>query len=70
MTESRVVYLNGHVLDWREGLSLADVVARQERAPQAVATAVNGQFVARGLRADTLLRPGDQVTLFQAIVGG
>ena len=35
-----------------------------------VATARNGEFVAREARATTLLQDGDQVLLFQAIVGG
>ncbi|MFG6448784.1 sulfur carrier protein ThiS [Roseateles sp. BYS180W] len=51
-------------------LSLADFLAQQARAPQSCATALNGQFVPRELRASTELQDGDRVLLFQAIVGG
>ena len=36
----------------------------------AVATAVNGEFVARGLRSGHVLAEGDQVQCFRPIVGG
>jgi sulfur carrier protein len=39
-------------------------------APNKVSTAVNGLFVARGLRQACLLQTGDAVLLFQPIVGG
>ncbi|MFT3721825.1 sulfur carrier protein ThiS [Pseudorhodoferax sp.] len=51
------------------GSTLAELVAALGHAPGAVATAVNGEFVARGLR-DRPLREGDAVVLFQPIVGG
>jgi sulfur carrier protein len=35
-----------------------------------IATAVNGEFVPRALRAQTWLAAGDTVLTFQAIVGG
>lgn len=52
------------------GSTLADVVAQLGHAPEAVSTAVNGEFVARAARATRQLQPGDQVLLFQPIVGG
>lgn len=52
------------------GSTLADLVARQGHTPQAVSTALNGQFVARGLRDSTVLQPRDTVQFFQPIVGG
>jgi sulfur carrier protein len=52
------------------GTSLADVVEALGHAPQSVATAVNGSFVARHARAGLHLQPGDQVSFFQPIVGG
>jgi sulfur carrier protein len=55
---------------WREGLSVAALLAEQGTAPDAVATAVNGVFVPRGRRDTTLIRPGDELTLIQAITGG
>ncbi len=50
--------------------TLHDWVRTQGVAPDAVATALNGQFVPRSLRATTALRPGDHILTFQPIVGG
>lgn len=50
--------------------TLADLLAALGVAPDAVATAVNGQFVPRDRRADHRLHAGDSVTTFQPIVGG
>lgn len=52
------------------GSTLADVVAQAGHAPEAVSTAVNGEFVARAARGAHRLEPGDEVLLFQPIVGG
>jgi sulfur carrier protein len=50
--------------------TLAALVAALGHAPEAVATAVNGEFVPREARAARVLAPGDAVLLFQRIVGG
>lgn len=55
---------------WREGLTVAAVLADEGRAPESVATALNGAFVPRARRADTALQPGDELTLIQPITGG
>ena len=55
---------------WREGLSVAALLAEQGRAADAVATAVNGVFVPRTRREATLIQPGDELTLIQPITGG
>lgn len=55
---------------WREGLSVAALLAEQGRAPESVATALNGIFVPRVRRDATLIRPGDELTLIQPITGG
>ncbi len=52
------------------GSSLADLVAAAGHAPEAVATAIGGDFVPRGQRAGRALAAGDAVLLFQPIVGG
>jgi sulfur carrier protein len=56
------------------GCTLADaltqVLAQQGKAPDSVATAVNGSFVSRGARADYLLNDGDTVLCFAPITGG
>lgn len=56
------------------GSTLAMVVdtllAPQGQAHDSVATAVNGQFVARGARAGHVLNEGDTVLCFSPITGG
>jgi sulfur carrier protein len=52
------------------GTTLAALVAELGHAPGAVGTAVNGRFVARGLREGLQLSSGDSILLFQAITGG
>lgn len=64
------VSVNGtaHVLP--AGSTVAQLVERLGRQPQHVATAVNGDFVARALRAERVLNDGDKVHCFQPIGGG
>lgn len=62
--------LNHQAQPWREGLTVAALLAEQGRAPDSVATALNGVFVPRPARAATPLRPGDELTLIQPITGG
>ncbi|MFZ2306169.1 MAG: sulfur carrier protein ThiS [Rhodoferax sp.] len=50
--------------------TLAQWVQEQGLAPEAVATAVNGQFVQRDLRHQCVLADGDAIVTFQPIVGG
>ncbi len=64
------ISVNGESREVADGSSLADLVALLVDSPQALATAVNGDFVARDLRAAHLLKPGDQVFTFQPITGG
>ncbi len=56
------------------GSTLADAVARilqgRDTTPEQVATAVNGQFVARSARATHALHHGDAVLCFSPITGG
>lgn len=61
---------NGQALTLPPSMSLADLLAAQTLAPDAVATAVNGVFVSRDKRSSTQLQDGDEVLTFQAIVGG
>ena len=62
--------LNHAPLPWREGLDVAALLAEQGRAPESVATALNGVFVPRSRREATLIQPGDELTLIQPISGG
>jgi sulfur carrier protein len=61
--------LDGQPRDVPAGTTLAELIALLGHPPQAVSTAVNGQFVARGARGQVLAE-GDAVLLFQPIVGG
>jgi len=49
---------------------LQDWVDAQSVQPAALATAVNGEFVPRDLRAQRLLCVGDLIVTFQPIQGG
>jgi sulfur carrier protein len=70
-TDTSITIVLGHdTLHLPAGSTLADLVAQQGHAPQAVSTALNGQFVARSLRGSTVLQPRDTVQFFQPIVGG
>jgi sulfur carrier protein len=67
---SQPITLNGQAQPCPPGTTLAELIARQGVPPDAVATALNGSFVARAQRAQLPLQPGDSVTTFQPIVGG
>ncbi|UXH77855.1 sulfur carrier protein ThiS [Roseateles amylovorans] len=67
---SITVRLDDRDIVLRAGSSLSDLLTHAQRAPDSVATAVNGRFVARDRRAATRLQEGDQVLFFQPIVGG
>lgn len=64
------ITLNGEPRTVAEGETLADLVTALGQPPQALATAVNGEFVARAARAATPLKEGDAVFTFQPITGG
>ena len=64
------IALDGKDREIASGTTLAALVAGLEYAPSAVATVVNGRFVARALRGELQLQAGDSVLLFQPIAGG
>ena len=64
------IQLNRDRLQLPEGATLASLLASLPEAPSALATGVNGEFVARGRRAECLLNDGDIVTTFMPITGG
>jgi sulfur carrier protein len=64
------ITLNGERRQVPHGESLAQLIASLESAPAWLATAVNGEFVAREARDDCKLREGDAVFTFQPITGG
>jgi len=64
------VTLNGEPRTVPAGATLADLIAALTDQPRSLATAVNGEFVSREVRADTPLRAGDAIFTFQPITGG
>ncbi|MBT9492613.1 MAG: sulfur carrier protein ThiS [Paucibacter sp.] len=71
MNDTKInVSLDGQLQRINPATPLADLLSGLSLAPESVATALNGQFVARDARAVALLKDGDQVLLFKPIVGG
>ncbi|TAK76450.1 MAG: thiamine biosynthesis protein ThiS [Aquabacterium sp.] len=67
------VLVNGEACELPVGTDLAQLVGRLAArgvCADSLATAVNGEFVARGLRTGHTLLDGDRVQCFQPIVGG
>lgn len=64
------ITLNGQACPIEPGMTLADLIASLGEPPQALATAVNGEFVPRESRAQLPLHEGDAVFTFQPITGG
>ncbi|NDV13723.1 sulfur carrier protein ThiS [Crenobacter caeni] len=64
------IELDDQPLELPAVLTLDALLDRQGVAPETVATAVDGVFVARSARANCQLADGARVTLFQPIVGG
>lgn len=65
-----VVTINGEAREVPAGHTLADLIAALGAPPPSLATAVNGEFVARDARGSWPLRDGDAVFTFQPITGG
>ncbi|MEO7108517.1 MAG: sulfur carrier protein ThiS [Rhodoferax sp.] len=66
---SITVNVNGYPQSTTAG-TLAQWVEQQTAIPNAVATALNSQFVPRALRATQELTEGDSIVTFQPIEGG
>ena len=64
------ITVNGEPRTLEDSATLADLVSALGQAPQALATAVNGEFVPRAARPGVQLREGDAVFTFQPITGG
>ncbi len=67
---SITIALDGAAHEVPAAATLAQLLESLGHAPQAVSTAVNAEFVPRAARQNRLLQAGDQVLLFQPIVGG
>ena len=68
--EHILITVNGEQQSVSLGTSLAAVITHAQLAAEAVATAVNGEFVPRNDRVTRALLAGDAVFTFQAITGG
>lgn len=64
------ILLDGQPRRVEAGSTLESLMGELDLAPAEAATAVNGEFIARGARENRLLQDGDSVMLFRAIVGG
>ncbi len=64
------ITLNGAPQRIAANSTLADFVTATGEPPEALATAVNGEFVARTQRSSRELREGDAIFTFQPITGG
>ncbi len=64
------VIVNGVAHSVPDSCTLAELLSRLEQQADVVATAVNAEFIAREQRQGCVLRAGDCITCFQAIVGG
>ena len=64
------ITVNGEARQMPVGSTLTDALETNGQPAQSFASAVNGEFVARGARAFTTLADGDAVFTFQAITGG
>ncbi len=64
------VTVNGDVYALPAGSTLADLITRTGHRADALASAINGEFVPRTARATRMLADGDAVFTFQAITGG
>jgi len=53
-----------------EAATLADLLAERGFDPNSVATAIDGDFVPRSLRADTVLQDGVKVEVLSPMQGG
>jgi sulfur carrier protein len=69
VANSTGIHINGEASETKAA-SLAELVAELGFAETAVATAVNGEFVARHARAATQLSPGDHVEIVAPRQGG
>ena len=64
------IHLNKDRVELDDGATLASLVARLDKPPASLATAVNGDFVPRDRREQHRLNDGDVVLTFEPITGG
>lgn len=64
------IQLNCDRMQLPDGATLASLIAALPEVPASLATAVNSEFVPRGMRTTYALNEGDVVTTFMPITGG
>jgi sulfur carrier protein len=64
------VFINGTSTVCESGCTLAQLLVRLELPAEQCATAINGVFVPRDQRANSLLKENDHVMTFEPITGG
>ena len=69
-TETPITLLVNGTTHTTTARTLAQWVEQQDQSQHAMATALNSQFVPRGMRAAQALNDGDVLLTFQPIEGG
>ncbi len=64
------ITVNGEQKDWREGLTLAELMEDLRFTFPLKIVAINGQGVPRDAYETTILRDGDQVQVIHMMSGG
>jgi sulfur carrier protein len=64
------VFVNGALTPCNQGCTLGQLLDRLGLPADQCATAINGVFVPRDQRTQTLLKENDQVMTFEPITGG
>jgi thiamine biosynthesis protein ThiS len=64
------VVVNGEAKTVDEGLTIADLIASLDLAPERVAVEVNQRLVRRAEHRQTRLNPGDRVEIVTLVGGG
>lgn len=70
MGEAIKIQVNGQTRDWRDGVTVADLLRDLEIATDRVAVEVNLEILDRAKFAEHRLRDGDRVEILSFIGGG
>lgn len=70
MGEAIKIQVNGETRDWRDGVTVADLLRDLEIATDRVAVEVNLEILDRAKFAEHRLRDGDRVEILSFIGGG
>lgn len=64
------ITINSNIIEVEDKSTLADALTTAGYDGKGVATAVNGEVVPIGNRADIILKDGDKILLIKAFYGG